>query len=52
MCIRDRALLLAVPVALGIAIYLAELAPVWLRRPLGFLVELLAETATAAAKRR
>jgi phosphate transport system permease protein len=36
------ALLLAVPVALGIAIYLAELAPAWLRRPLGFTVELLA----------
>ena len=36
------ALALAVPVALGIAIYLAELAPAWLRRPLGFLVELLA----------
>lgn len=36
------ALALAVPVALGIAIYLAELAPTWLRRPLGFLVELLA----------
>ena len=36
------ALLLAVPVALGIAIYLAELAPVWLKRPLGFTVELLA----------
>lgn len=36
------ALVLAVPVALGIAIYLAELAPTWLRRPLGFLVELLA----------
>lgn len=36
------ALALAVPVALGIAIYLAELAPAWLRRPLGFTVELLA----------
>jgi len=36
------ALVLAVPVALGIAIYLAELAPTWLRRPLGFVVELLA----------
>ena len=36
------ALALAIPVALGIAIYLAELAPTWLRRPLGFLVELLA----------
>jgi len=36
------ALALAVPIALGIAIYLAELAPSWLRRPLGFTVELLA----------
>ncbi|MCE1228990.1 MAG: phosphate ABC transporter permease subunit PstC, partial [Firmicutes bacterium] len=36
------ALALAVPVALGIAIYLAELAPPSIRRVLGFLVELLA----------
>jgi phosphate transport system permease protein len=36
------ALLLAVPVSLGVAIYLAELAPGWIKRPLGFLVELLA----------
>jgi phosphate transport system permease protein len=36
------ALVLAVPISLGIAIFLAELAPEWLRRPLGFLVELLA----------
>jgi phosphate transport system permease protein len=36
------ALLLAVPVSLGIAIFLSELAPGWLRTPLGFLVELLA----------
>jgi len=36
------ALLLALPVALGTAIYLAELAPLWVRRPLGILVELLA----------
>lgn len=36
------ALLLAVPVSLGIAIFLSELAPAWLRTPLGFLVELLA----------
>ncbi len=32
----------AVPIALGIAIYLTEYAPLWLRAPLGFLVELLA----------
>ena len=36
------ALLLAVPTGLGIAIFLSELAPAWLRQPLGFLVELLA----------
>jgi phosphate transport system permease protein len=36
------ALILALPVSLGIAIFLAELAPDWLRTPLGFLIELLA----------
>ena len=36
------ALLLAVPVSVGIAIYLVEQAPRALARPLGFLVELLA----------
>jgi phosphate transport system permease protein len=36
------ALLFAVPVALGVAVYLAELAPAAIRRPLGFVVELLA----------
>ena len=36
------ALLLAVPVALGVAIFLVEFAPRWLRSPLGLLVELLA----------
>jgi phosphate transport system permease protein len=36
------ALLLAVPLGLGVAIFLAELAPPWLERPLSFLVELLA----------
>ncbi|MEW6008203.1 MAG: phosphate ABC transporter permease subunit PstC [Candidatus Omnitrophota bacterium] len=36
------ALLLAVPVSLGIAIYLAELAPQFIRQPLSFLIELLA----------
>src|SRR5204863_2082849 len=36
------ALCLAVPVSLGVAIFLSELAPPWLRTPLGFLVELLA----------
>ena len=36
------ALVLAVPVGLGIAIFLAELAPAWLRQPVGYLIELLA----------
>lgn len=36
------ALVFAVPVSLGIAIFLAELAPTWLRQPLGFIIELLA----------
>ena len=36
------ALAIAVPVALGVAIYLSELAPRAVRRPAGFLVELLA----------
>ncbi len=36
------ALLIAVPVSLGVAIFLSELAPRWIRRPVGFVVELLA----------
>lgn len=36
------ALLIALPVSIGIAIYLAELAPLWIRQPLAFLVESLA----------
>jgi phosphate transport system permease protein len=36
------ALVLAVPISLGIAIFLAELSPSWLRQPLSWLVELLA----------
>jgi phosphate transport system permease protein len=36
------ALLLSTPIALGIAIYISELSPDWLRRPLVFLTELLA----------
>ncbi len=36
------ALILAVPMSFGIAIFLAELAPDWLRIPLGWMVELLA----------
>jgi phosphate transport system permease protein len=36
------ALLIAVPVSFGIALFLTELSPKWLRRPLGVAVELLA----------
>ena len=36
------ALLLAIPIALGVAIFLSELAPGWLQKPLSLLVELLA----------
>ncbi|WP_025373311.1 phosphate ABC transporter permease subunit PstC [Advenella mimigardefordensis] len=36
------ALIIAVPVSFGIAMFLTELAPTWLRRPLGTAVELLA----------
>jgi phosphate transport system permease protein len=36
------ALVIAVPISLGIAIFLSELSPGWVRGPLGFLVELLA----------
>lgn len=36
------ALLIAVPISLGIAIFLTEVAPNWLRRPIGTAVELLA----------
>src|ERR1700720_519211 len=36
------ALLLAIPVSLGVAIFLTEMAPVWLKRPVGVAIELLA----------
>ena len=36
------ALLIAVPLSLGAAIYLAELAPFWIRPPIAFLIEMLA----------
>jgi phosphate transport system permease protein len=36
------ALVIATPLALGMAIFLSELAPPWLRQPLSFLVDLLA----------
>lgn len=36
------ALVFAVPVSVGVALFLNELAPAWLARPLGFLIEMLA----------
>jgi len=36
------ALIIALPLSLGVAIFLAEVAPPWLEKPLSFLVELLA----------
>ncbi|MCY4746353.1 phosphate ABC transporter permease subunit PstC [Pelomonas sp. UHG3] len=36
------ALIIAVPVSFGIAIFLTELSPSWLKRPLGIAIELLA----------
>jgi phosphate transport system permease protein len=36
------AMLIAIPVSFGIALFLTELAPTWLKRPLGTAIELLA----------
>src|SRR3978361_2160948 len=36
------AMIIAIPVGIGIAIFLTELCPQWLRRPIGIAVELLA----------
>jgi phosphate transport system permease protein len=36
------ALIIATPLALGVALFLSELAPRWLRQPVSFLVDLLA----------
>jgi phosphate transport system permease protein len=36
------ALLIAVPVSFGVALFLTELSPAWLKRPLGTAIELLA----------
>jgi len=36
------ALLIAVPISFGIALFLTELSPIWLKRPLGTAIELLA----------
>jgi phosphate transport system permease protein len=35
-------LVIAVPIALGVAIFLSEVAPVWLRRPLTYVIDLSA----------
>ncbi len=36
------ALVISLPLSIGIAVFLSEIAPAWLERPLSFLVELLA----------
>src|SRR5438094_5683327 len=36
------AMMIAIPVGLGVAIFLTEICPLWLRRPIGLAVELLA----------
>jgi phosphate transport system permease protein len=36
------AMLIGVPVAFGVAVFITELCPVWLKRPLGTVIELLA----------
>jgi len=36
------AMLVAVPISFGVAIFLTELSPVWLKRPVGVAIELLA----------
>ncbi|HIH01299.1 TPA: phosphate ABC transporter permease subunit PstC [Thermoplasmata archaeon] len=36
------AILIGVPISIGIAVYLSELAPSWIREPLSFMIELLA----------
>ncbi|HZD03073.1 MAG TPA: phosphate ABC transporter permease subunit PstC [Actinomycetes bacterium] len=42
------AVVLAVPVALGIALFVTEIAPRWMRRPISSLVELLAAVPSVA----
>ena len=36
------AMVIAVPIGLGIAVFLSEICPLWLRRPIGIAIELLA----------
>jgi phosphate transport system permease protein len=42
MVVSVLALVLAVPVSLGIALFLSDVAPSWLRKPVSYLVDLLA----------
>ena len=43
------ALLIAVPLSIGTAVYLTELAPLWIRQPLVSLIEMLAAIPSALA---
>ncbi|MBI5187464.1 MAG: phosphate ABC transporter permease subunit PstC [Nitrospirae bacterium] len=36
------ALIIALPISIGIAVFLSELAPIWMRKPVSFIIELLA----------
>ncbi len=36
------AMLIGIPVAFGVALFITELCPIWLKRPLGTMIELLA----------
>ena len=36
------AIIIATPVSIGIAIFMSELCPIWLRQPLSFMIEMLA----------
>jgi len=42
LIVSSIALLIAVPIGLGIATFLSELCPIWLRNPIGIAIELLA----------
>ena len=49
IALAGLALVIAVPVSFGIAIFLTELSPPWLRRPLGTAIELLAAIPSISA---
>jgi phosphate transport system permease protein len=40
--ISSMCLIIATPLALGVAVFLSEFAPSWLRQPVAFFVDLLA----------